>query len=638
MHAKRIAMLTVFLLFLTTLLSAQQSWEGSAIVGRYGEFPPGGLYAASNAFPLNSVIEVTSPTTGETQRLIVAQRAENEGVLLVVSQEAARALGVSRGSTFRVQIEPVEMPPLTSVPPSEDLPFHPDPDINPRAALGDPNEELLQPGGEQEPPETGQTAMVDEAEETPPPVAPSEEPAEEPAQREEAEAPTQEPTVAPSVAEAPAEAAPPQETPGGEAAEEPEAPAASAEPEAEGPELPAITLTPRIAPRQTPEEEAPPEEPEEAPAEEPEDAPADEPAEEPTEAPPEEPVDEPTEEPAGALAEGPGEKELFPPAPEEDLFVALAVPARPVEEPLDPELPVAPVGEELEVEAGSVGPRFANPVELSVTLPEPEGVESPEVSALSPQRPEERLPQVRMSAAVPGEERGPDMREEIAERPTAPTGSSTDIPLRIAEPPVPDGAEQAPITRPTGAPTEEVVALEPAEFRPPEPPQPEAEEEIRPDRPETTDVAEPPRVTRAPELPPQESEEERLTAEPEAGQTETPESVEAPAEPAPETEPPEPEQERPEEPRITAADEGALPMSSELSRGYYLQVGAFSTAAGARNAVNQLEADFPVTVVPSDGQLYRVFVGPLAEDERGAVLYLVRARGYRDAFLRSEDG
>jgi hypothetical protein len=36
-----------------------------------------------------------------------------------------------------------------------------------------------------------------------------------------------------------------------------------------------------------------------------------------------------------------------------------------------------------------------------------------------------------------------------------------------------------------------------------------------------------------------------------------------------------------------------------------------------------------------DGTLYRVLVGPLSDDEKGATLYRVRARGHRDAFVRA---
>lgn len=572
--------IVALLVFPVSAVWAQQGWEGSAIVGRYGEFPPGGLYAASNAFPLNSIIEVTNPDTGRTQRLIVAQRAENPGVLLVVSQTAAEELGVSRSATFRVQVEPVEMPPLTSVPPSEDLPFHPDPDINPRAAVGDPNAALLQPG----------VPGVPEA------------------AAEAAEAPSEEPELAESAAEEPEVAEAPPEGPevrAEESTEEPEAiaeadeapeeaPADVPEPDPEtipapgvGPGPPSVTVLPEAEPG--PEKETPGgvEGPE---VEEPEEAPVI--AEEP---------------------EGPGEKDLFPPAPEDELYAALATPARPEEEAVVTELPMTLVDEAVEVEADTLGPQFPNPVELTVTLPEPPAVETPEATDLAPPRPEERAPTGELAMAAPGEAAGPDMSEELAERPDRPEGPVTEIPLRIVEAIEPPKAEEERITRPTREPGEEVVSLEPAEFRPPEPPEPEGEESLTPEeRPEGQ--PEEPRLTEAPEPPGEAPAESRpMPAERPAGRTGV-----AAAEPE------------------ASPDRGELPLTSRLSEeGYYLQVGAFSDPQGAQAAVTRLGADFPVKVVPSAGDIYRVYVGPLEEDERGAVLYLVRARGYRDAFLRS---
>ncbi|MFP4301809.1 MAG: SPOR domain-containing protein [Spirochaetaceae bacterium] len=519
------------LTFLAPNLLAQENWEGSAIVGRYGEFPPGGLYAASNAFPINSVIEVTNPDTGRTQRLIVAQRAENAGVLLVVSQSAAEELGAPRNATFRVQVEPVEMPPLTSVSPSQDLPFHPDPDINPRAAVGDPNASILAPGA------------LGAAESELPDISAVEEPEVEDA---EEEAPAAEPEDRPEEPEGEA-VAPPEPTP----------PSITEEPEAE------------------------------------------------------EPVAEAEPEP-----EGPGEEELFPSAPEDELYADLATPERPEEEPLITELPIAPVEEATELEEGSLGPQFPNPVELSVTLPQPPDVEAPEATEPAPSRPEAGDPEGPLAMATPGEVTGPDMSEELPGPAERPDGPVTRIPLRITDEPKPERPEEDRIPRPSGEPGEEIVSLEPAEFRPPKPPEGEEEAEPAPEE-RREGVAEEPRIAEAPE-----PSEEEAPPEPERRPTEEPEE-EAP--PAVVREP----EASPEE----------LPLSETLPRdGYYLQVGAFRDAEGARAAADRLGEEFPVKVVPSAGEIYRVFVGPLEEDERGAVLYLVRARGYRDAFLRSSDG
>jgi hypothetical protein len=95
-----------------------------------------------------------------------------------------------------------------------------------------------------------------------------------------------------------------------------------------------------------------------------------------------------------------------------------------------------------------------------------------------------------------------------------------------------------------------------------------------------------------------------------------------------------------EEPEAEPAEELPLVRSLDRSR-YYLQVGAYSTPASAREAVEQLRPQYPTEVLADGGDertLYRVLVGPLNEDERGSVLYFVRAMGYRDAFIRQAEG
>ncbi len=70
---------------------------------------------------------------------------------------------------------------------------------------------------------------------------------------------------------------------------------------------------------------------------------------------------------------------------------------------------------------------------------------------------------------------------------------------------------------------------------------------------------------------------------------------------------------------------------------YYLQLGAYSEEYAARGFADTLADKFPVTVYVSkekDKADYKVMVGPLKEDEGGALLFNFRAMGYKDAFLR----
>jgi hypothetical protein len=85
--------------------------------------------------------------------------------------------------------------------------------------------------------------------------------------------------------------------------------------------------------------------------------------------------------------------------------------------------------------------------------------------------------------------------------------------------------------------------------------------------------------------------------------------------------------------------EANLPLVKSLrDEAYYLQVGAYTNPESAKTAVDRLASDYPMAVLESsdtDRSVYRVFVGPLQADEQGTVLYFVRAKGYRDAFIRT---
>ena len=70
---------------------------------------------------------------------------------------------------------------------------------------------------------------------------------------------------------------------------------------------------------------------------------------------------------------------------------------------------------------------------------------------------------------------------------------------------------------------------------------------------------------------------------------------------------------------------------------YYLQVAAVASEKVARDLAARLGSTYPSLVVPpnaAERSEYRVLVGPLGDDERGAVLYQIRSGGYKDAYLR----
>ncbi len=177
-------------------IQAQQAWEGSAVVGRFGDFPPGGLFAASNAFPRNSMVTVTDGRSGRQVRVIVVSRVDDPGVFLLLSPEAGQELGLRPGGSTQVSAAPLRSTlPDSPVPALVDEPaLSPDPDVNPAARIA----ELLDPEPELEPVEEPRIAAAPEPADEPV-TEPAAEPAEEPVTEPEAEA-APEITTAPSLA------------------------------------------------------------------------------------------------------------------------------------------------------------------------------------------------------------------------------------------------------------------------------------------------------------------------------------------------------------------------------------------------------------------------------------------------------
>ena len=72
----------------------------------------------------------------------------------------------------------------------------------------------------------------------------------------------------------------------------------------------------------------------------------------------------------------------------------------------------------------------------------------------------------------------------------------------------------------------------------------------------------------------------------------------------------------------------------DLQKGsYYVQI-ATMTRAENINELLETYSKYPVVLVPAAGGAYRVLVGPLSVDEYGVVLAKFRAFGFKDAFLR----
>lgn len=669
------------------LLTSASVWEGSAAMSRYGEFPSSGFYGASNSFPRNTLVQVTNPRTGRSVDVLVVKRVDDSGVFMLLSPEAAAAVGMSQNDVTRVQVS-LAAPGggLVQAYPDE-LPYHPDPDVNPQAQRGPftaPEEEAVvellppseTPSGEQPPVEEEAQAPEDALARAPEPDA-QERPAA--GEAEDAAEPVEQPAPAPE---------PSPDEPARQSAEQPEV----AEPGPPAREEP--VEVPEPAPRVAQAEAAP-----ERPAG-------------PREVEPDfqrEPVPSP---PSGM----PEEKDLEPrkaeppkPSTEKvagDIRVAMKPQPRASEEQIPSQQPATDPIDAFVERAGARAPqkRLHYPPRED---PQFALVDIPDASRISEPMRLGRLPE----AQVEQEERptvegwdapSPEEAEVVEERPVLPPEppdlvveqvEGPDVTQRMAEappqeeeiaaaapPPEPPADAAVAETIPSNGipkPGETELALEPAEMRPPVAPAPDATSMAYagPEEPSPRDVPvdepaaprrEPDRVAAGPDVTPAERPQ---AAEREAA----PAPVEVPSPPRPEAVPeeeaaptPAPEEsdgkglaeiiaeleraiapEEGERTEAAPAEKRPAPVPAYLAGAatidrlrpgsYYLQIGVFSSERNVADAAKAFEGTYPVAVLPqldAERRLYKVFVGPLREDEGGAMLYLARSKGYRDAFLK----
>jgi hypothetical protein len=87
------------------LFQGASPWEGSAAVAPNGELPVTGFYIATNAFPRNTVVEITNIETGKKTRVIVSNTLTSPGLLAIVSREAAELIDMKAGSISRIRME-----------------------------------------------------------------------------------------------------------------------------------------------------------------------------------------------------------------------------------------------------------------------------------------------------------------------------------------------------------------------------------------------------------------------------------------------------------------------------------------------------------------------------------------------------
>ncbi|MDC7124588.1 MAG: SPOR domain-containing protein [Spirochaetales bacterium] len=144
----RILFFSILLIISGAILSlyAESTWEGSAAMGRYGEFPFTGNYAASNSFSQNAYVEVENLENGKRTRVIVVGRQSDPSLLMLLSNEASEELGILKDDVVRVKVKLLASDTAERKLLFDDLAYNPDQDLNP-AASALTSQELIDPEG-----------------------------------------------------------------------------------------------------------------------------------------------------------------------------------------------------------------------------------------------------------------------------------------------------------------------------------------------------------------------------------------------------------------------------------------------------------------------------------------------------------
>ena len=79
-------------------------WEGAAAVAAGGELPENGLYIATNSFPVNTVVDITNLENEKTARVIVSATLDTTGLMALLSQDAADAIGLQSRTVGQISM------------------------------------------------------------------------------------------------------------------------------------------------------------------------------------------------------------------------------------------------------------------------------------------------------------------------------------------------------------------------------------------------------------------------------------------------------------------------------------------------------------------------------------------------------
>jgi len=130
------------LFFLTFTINAQSVWTGNASVGGSKVFSGESdvFRAASNTFPVGTVLRITNPRGGAEIDVTVTGRLETPGVFILIEEDAAAFIGLPDDHVLPVRVTPVTQLPVPEPESSsmETNELTEDTDYNPSVVLSEP--------------------------------------------------------------------------------------------------------------------------------------------------------------------------------------------------------------------------------------------------------------------------------------------------------------------------------------------------------------------------------------------------------------------------------------------------------------------------------------------------------------------
>jgi hypothetical protein len=96
--------IAIGLLVVSVFFLSASIWEGTAVTAPGDEFPQGGFFTATNAFPPNTEVYITNLVNGKTVRAFVTAGLDSPAFLAMISRDAAAVMDIYDQAVARIRI------------------------------------------------------------------------------------------------------------------------------------------------------------------------------------------------------------------------------------------------------------------------------------------------------------------------------------------------------------------------------------------------------------------------------------------------------------------------------------------------------------------------------------------------------